>query len=110
MEQWRSMHKEELLSYDKSKFDFRGLIQKMVGHEDLENIHEKYPEYTKAGIITFENDQKTPIHAAFYNSPHLEEFMTTYHTFIKVSHKILNIILINYVRHLILLLFSNIDS
>ncbi len=84
-EQWKAMHKEELLSYDKIKYDFRALIQKMVGHEDLENIHEKYPEYTKAGAITFENDQKTPIHSAFYNSPHLEEFMKTYHTFIKVS-------------------------
>jgi hypothetical protein len=88
VEQWKSMHKEELLSYDKSKFDFRALIQKMVGHEDLENIHEKYPEYTNAGTITFENDQKTPIHAAFYNSPHLEEFMKTFHAFIKVIIKL----------------------
>jgi hypothetical protein len=85
---WEELTHEALLTYDTKKFDFRSLVQKMLGFNDLEQIHTLYPEFTKPGIIKFENDQQTPIHKSFYNSPFLPEFEQLYCKFVEVGFRV----------------------
>jgi hypothetical protein len=81
--QWEELTREEVFTYDTKKYDFRSIVQKMLHFDDLERIHTLYPEYTKPGVVQFENDQHTPIHKNFYNSSLLPQFEELYRSFVR---------------------------
>lgn len=82
---WSELIKEEISDYPLEKFNFRAIMQKILEHEDLENIHLSNPEMDINGKLEFESDQSTYFHRKFYNSPHLPEFESLYEGFVRVN-------------------------
>jgi len=80
---WEELKSEKVLAYDTKKYDFRSIVQRILEFDDLEQIHTKYTEFTKKGVIQFENDQQTPLHKKFYNSVLLTNFLELYRNFVR---------------------------
>ncbi len=65
------------IDYSTEQFNFRKCIEKMMGHEDLENLHE-VQSYT---LLDREHDQSTIWHRKYYDQ--FAEFQIIYLDFIK---------------------------
>lgn len=77
------LRQEEIFSYDTSRYDFRGMLQKIFDFEDLSQLHKLVPESSEPNYLKFENDQATWYHKHYYNSPHLPELLALYEKFVK---------------------------
>lgn len=82
---WEQLVQEEILSYDIEKYNFRALFQKIMGWDDLENIHTSNLSVIE-GALDFKDDQSTKYHRTFYDSPYLPEFEELYAKFVEVLY------------------------
>jgi len=83
---FESVKKEAIFAYDTKRFHFEEIIVKIFdGFRPLSQLHlsSSSSKTIPENFITFENDQSTPFHKTFYNSPHLKEFLELYNNFIK---------------------------
>eukprot|EP00803_Ostreobium_quekettii_P011144 evm.model.scf_71.7 EVM.evm.TU.scf_71.7 scf_71:93839-95193(+) len=71
------------LPFDTAAYPFLATMQSILGWQDLEQLHESLPDGGTGIHVTFENDQRTPFHLKFYESPELMTFEELYHKFVR---------------------------
>ena len=73
-------NKWKYFNYDTGIYNFRPLIENMLGRSDLENLHDSvdYPE-----LFTMKTEQSTKYHKEFYRQVRGSEFLKVYNQFIK---------------------------
>ena len=86
-EEWveieEELKKEEFLSYDQNKYNFRDVLKRIFGVEELEQVHKLDEKSSLPGYVSFENDQATYFHKVFYSSPYFDEFIELYKKFVQ---------------------------
>eukprot|EP01120_Amphizonella_sp_Union-15-10_P013206 TRINITY_DN6103_c0_g1_i1.p1 TRINITY_DN6103_c0_g1~~TRINITY_DN6103_c0_g1_i1.p1 ORF type:complete len:220 (+),score=19.42 TRINITY_DN6103_c0_g1_i1:96-755(+) len=83
MASFEELTKEQKFTYDTTKYDFRGIVRKMMDYEDLEQVHKLDPQSTKPGLVEFKSDQSTIFHRKFYQSEYFEDFLKLYWKFLE---------------------------
>ena len=74
------MDKWNYQKYDTEVYNFRSLLENILGRSDLENLHDSV-DYPK--LLTLETEQSTIYHKAFYEQVRGSEFLDRYNDFIK---------------------------
>ena len=80
------------ISYDTTKYDFRGIVQDILEYDDLEKFHTSIEE--KVEFADQYNDQDTNHHRKFY-SQFEEKLIPTFH---KLTGQILNMVMRSMIR------------
>ena len=75
-----NLDKWKYQEYDTKVYNFRELLQNILGSDDLENLHDSvdYPE-----LLTLDTEQSTIYHKLFYEQVRGSEFLDRYNDFIK---------------------------
>jgi hypothetical protein len=79
------MIKEEIVDYDKERYNFRDIVAKILECEDrdLSLLHETIPGSEDAAILTLAHDQCLVFHRMYYQSPLLVKVLELYEEMIK---------------------------
>lgn len=78
------MSQENKLSYNTDLYPFRQIIGKIFDWtEPLEDLHKKFRDSDKIGVLSFIHDQGTDYHKIYYSSPYLPELLELYEKFIR---------------------------
>jgi len=75
-----NLDKWKYSNYDTDFYNFRPLLENMLGRKDLENLHDSvdYPE-----LLTMKTEQSTIFHKEFYRQVRGSEFLEKYNHFIE---------------------------
>jgi hypothetical protein len=71
--------------YDTREYDFQGVLCKIFDDwsQPIETLHNYFNNSESLKQITIDEDTKTIFHKKYYNSPHYEELLNLYYTFVR---------------------------
>lgn len=79
-------HTEEIYTYPTDTYPFAELMKKVLtvpADGSLNQVHAIVQGSDQWEQIRFENDTSTEFHKKYYQSPHYQEFVSLYHTFLQ---------------------------